>query len=80
MQIRYTVYGALSSALFMVLYNAAVPRLSHLYVPSTIYAGTYLVFIPIQHAMAGIQSMVFAWPACKVLAGRLALPPCGVKF
>jgi len=29
-------------------------------VPSTIYAGTYLVFIPIQHAMAA--GLVFGWP------------------
>lgn len=60
MQVRYTVYGGLSSALFMILYNAAVTRVGHLYVPSTIYAATYLIFIPMQHAMAAC--MVFGWP------------------
>jgi len=60
MQIRYTVYGALSSALFMVMYNEAVEQLGNIYVPSTLYAATYLVFIPIQHAMA--STMVFGWP------------------
>lgn len=60
MQIRYTIYGALSSALFMVMYNEAVKYLGNLYVPSTLYAATYLVFIPIQHAMA--STMVFGWP------------------
>ncbi|CAB9505844.1 expressed unknown protein [Seminavis robusta] len=60
MQIRYVVYGGVSSALFMVLYNVAVDKLGYLYVPSTIYAVTYTVFIPIQHALA--SCMVFGWP------------------
>lgn len=44
----------------MVLYNKAVEVYGHLYVPSTIYAAVYLMFIPIQHAMAAC--MVFGWP------------------
>lgn len=44
----------------MLLYNSAVDLFSHQYVPSTIYAATYLIFIPIQHAMA--SCMVFGWP------------------
>ena len=60
MQVRYSIYGVLSSALFVLLYNAAVARLQLRFVPSTIYAATYLVFIPIQHAMAAC--MVFGWP------------------
>jgi len=57
---RYAVYGVLSSALFMVMYNTAVDQCGELYVPSTIYAASYLVFIPVQHAMAAC--MVFGWP------------------
>lgn len=60
MQIRYVIYGTLSSALFMVIYNTAVEKFSDRYVPSTIYAAAYLIFIPIQHAMAA--AMVFGWP------------------
>jgi hypothetical protein len=60
LQVRFGVYGTLSSALFMLMYNAAVYRLDAYYVPSTIYAGVYAVFIPIQHAMA--SCMVFGWP------------------
>ena len=44
----------------MVLYNKAVEVYGHFYVPSTIYAAVYLIFIPIQHAMAA--AMVFGWP------------------
>ena len=44
----------------MVIYNIAVEKYGHLYVPSTIYAVAYLIFIPIQHAMA--SCMVFGWP------------------
>ena len=58
MQVRYAVYGVLSSVLFLYLYNFALERSN--YVPSTIYAATYLAFIPIQHAMAAC--MVFGWP------------------
>jgi hypothetical protein len=60
MQVRYLVYGTLSNALFLLFYNWAVTYFGYLYVNSTIYAGTYLVFIPIQHAMA--SCMVFGWP------------------
>ena len=60
MQVRYVIYGTLSSALYMVLYNKAVEIYGHLYVPSTIYAAVYCIFIPIQHAMAAC--MVFGWP------------------
>jgi hypothetical protein len=60
MQVRYLVYGTLSNALFLLMYNWAVTYFGYLYVPSTIYAATYLVFIPIQHAMA--SCMVFGWP------------------
>lgn len=75
MQIRYSVYGVLSSALFVLLYNSAVTRLSHLYVPSTIYAATYLMFIPIQHAMAAC--MVFGWPD-RYLQSLTANTPIGL--
>lgn len=60
MQVRYVLYGTLSSAFYMVLYNKAVEIYGHLYVPSTIYAAVYCIFIPIQHAMAAC--MVFGWP------------------
>ena len=60
MQVRFLLYGAISNALFLLMYNVAVAYLGYLYVPSTIYAIAYVVFLPIQHAMA--SCMVFGWP------------------
>lgn len=60
MQVRFGLYGTLSSVLFLKMYNVSVYYLEYKYVPSTIYAGVYLIFIPMQHAMAAL--IVFGWP------------------
>lgn len=75
MQVRFGLYGTLSSALFMLMYNASIYYLDVYYVPSTIYAAVYIVFIPIQHAMA--STMVFGWPD-RYLASLMSNVPIGL--
>jgi hypothetical protein len=75
MKVRYLAYGSLSNVLFLLMYNWAVTNFGDVYVPSTIYAIIYLVFIPIQHAMA--SCMVFGWPQ-RYFASLTANVPIGL--
>ena len=45
----------------MVWYNIAVTRFERYYAASTIYAVTYLFFIPVSHAL--MSCIVFGWPS-----------------
>jgi len=60
LQFRFGFTGLLSNVLFMVAYNLAVGRFSHIYHPSTIYSLVYLLFIPLSHALVSL--LVFGWP------------------
>lgn len=59
LQVRFGCNGIIANVLFMVAYNFAVSFFSQT-PASTIYSVTYLIFIPLGHALAAL--LVFGWP------------------
>eukprot|EP00980_Cylindrotheca_fusiformis_P011887 scaffold2830_cov131-Cylindrotheca_fusiformis.AAC.8 len=59
----------------MVAYNAAVVQFNAIATASTIYSITYLLFIPISHALLSI--LVFGWPE-RYIPSLLSNTPVGL--
>lgn len=60
----------------MVWYNSAIDRFEESYAASTIYAVTYLLFIPVSHAL--MSCIVFGWPA-QYVKSLMSNAPVGLS-
>ena len=78
--VRMAAAGVICNALFLVGYNTAISMFHDRFEAATIYAGVYLVFIPIGHAIN--NWLVFGWPEeylknllsnCPIAFGSIAL-------
>jgi len=74
-QIRFGIAGFLSNLIFMVWYNGAIDRFEKHFAASTIYAVTYLFFIPVSHAL--MSCIVFGWPT-RYIKSLMSNAPIGL--
>ena len=73
---RFSLSGCVNTSIFMISHWIATSIFKDVYPASTIYAFTYLLFIPVGHAVTSL--FVFGWPS-PYLPSLLSNVPIGLS-